>query len=93
MGADFYHRLVGVADDHPQCNRLVNEQTQVSLLLAGPGVIATLTFAPLVIMLFYSAQFYEAVEVLRWICLGIALRVITWPIGFIVVAKNRQAIF
>ena len=30
---------------------------------------------------------------LRWICLGIALRVITWPIGFIIVAKNRQVIF
>ncbi len=93
MGADFYPRLVGTAEDHSQCNRLVNEQTQVSLLLAGPGVIATLTFAPLVIMLFYSPKFYEAVEVLRWICLGIALRVITWPIGFIIVAKNRQTIF
>ncbi len=93
MGADFYPRLVGAAEDDPQCNRLVNEQTQVSLLLAGPGVIATLTFAPLVILLFYSARFYEAVEVLRWICLGIALRVITWPIGFIIVAKNRQVIF
>ncbi len=93
MGADFYPRLVGVAQDHPQCNRLVNEQTQVSLLLAGPGVIATLTFAPLVILLFYSTKFYAAVEILRWICLGIALRVITWPIGFIIVAKNRQVIF
>lgn len=93
MGADFYPRLVGVAHDHPQCNRLVNEQTQVSLLLAGPGVIATLTFAPLVILLFYSSKFYEAVEILRWICLGIALRVITWPIGFIIVAQNRQVIF
>ena len=93
MGADFYPRLVGVAEDHSQCNRLVNEQTQVSLLLAGPGVIATLTFAPLVILLFYSPKFYEAVEVLRWICLGIALRVISWPMGFIIVAKNRQAIF
>lgn len=93
MGADFYPRLVGAAEDHNQCNRLVNEQMQVSLLLAGPGVLATLTFAPLVILLFYSPKFYEAVEVLRWICLGIALRVITWPIGFIIVAKNRQAIF
>jgi PST family polysaccharide transporter len=93
MGADFYPRLVGAADDPPRCNRLVNEQTQVSLLLAGPGVIATLTFASLVISLFYSAKFAEAVEVLRWICLGVALRVITWPIGFIIVAKNRQLLF
>ncbi len=93
MGADFYPRLAGVANDNARCNRLVNEQAEVSLLLAGPGVIATLTFAPLVIALLYSAKFTEAVEILRWICLGMALRVITWPMGFIIVAKNRQLIF
>jgi len=93
MGADFYPRLVGVAGDNPQCNRLVNEQAQVSLLLAAPGVLATLTFAPLVIAVFYTAKFAEAVEILRWICLGMALRVITWPMGFIIVAKNSRAIF
>ena len=93
MGADFYPRLVAASDDHPACNRLVNEQAQVSMLLAAPGVIGTLTFAPLVIHLFYAADFGEAVDVLRWICLGIALRVITWPMGFIIVAKNRQVLF
>jgi O-antigen/teichoic acid export membrane protein len=93
MGTDFYPRLVAASDDHAQCNRLVNEQAQVSMLLAAPGVIGTLTFAPLVIYLFYAANFSEAVDVLRWICLGIALRVITWPIGFIIVAKNRQVLF
>ena len=93
MGTDFYPRLVRAANNNPQCNRLVNEQAHVSLLLAGPGVIATLTFAPLVIALFYTAKFAEAVEILRWICLGIALRVITWPMGFIIVAKNNQPIY
>ena len=93
MGADFYPRLVAAAFDHAKCNRLVNEQAQVSILLAGPGVVATLTFAPIVVALFYSTEFGEAVDVLRWICLGIALRVVTWPIGFIIVAKNRQLIF
>lgn len=93
MGADFYPRLVGVANNDAECNRVVNEQAHVSLLLAGPGVLATLTFAPLVIALFYSAKFADAVEPLRWICLGIALRVITWPMGYIIVAKNKQVVF
>lgn len=93
LGTDFYPRLVGVARDHDECNRLVNEQAQVSLLLAAPGVLATLSLAPLVIPIFYSAQFLEAVDVLRWICLGMAMRVLTWPIGFIVVAKNKQLLF
>lgn len=93
MGADFYPRLVAVINDDAEGNRLVREQAQIGLLLAGPGVIATLTLAPLVLELFYSAKFAEAVDVLRWICLGIALRIITWPMGFIIVAKSRQGLF
>jgi PST family polysaccharide transporter len=93
MGADFYPRLVGVCRDNPECNRLVNEQTQMSLLLASCGVIATLTLAPLVLMILYSASFTAASESLRWICLGMALRVVTWPMGYIIVAKGEQALF
>ena len=94
MGADFYPRLTAVANDNAECNRLVNEQTEVGLLMAGPGVLATLTFAPLVIDLFYSTKFGPAVEVLRWICLGMLLRVASWPMGFILGAKGaRKAIF
>ena len=92
MGADFYPRLSAVANDNEECNRLVNEQALIGLLLAGPGVIATLTFAPLVISLFYSAKFVGAVEVLRWVSLGAALQVVTWPMGFIIVAKARQGL-
>lgn len=93
MGADFYPRLTASAENNVACNRLVNEQALVGLLLAGPGVIATLTFAPLVITLFYSTKFGAAVGILRWICLGTMLQVITWPMGFIIVAKAKQALF
>lgn len=93
MAADFYPRLTAAVTNPAECNRLVNEQAQVSLLLAGPGVIATLTFAPLIVVLLYSAKFHAAVPLLRWICLGATLQVITWPMGFIIVAKGRQSIF
>jgi PST family polysaccharide transporter len=93
MAADFYPRLTANATDNAVCNRLVNEQARVGMLLAGPGVLATLTFAPLAMTLFYTAKFMAAVGVLRWICLGTMLQVITWPMGFIIVAKGRRAIF
>jgi enterobacterial common antigen flippase len=93
MGADFYPRLTASAKKNAECNRLVNEQALVGLLLAGPGVIATLTFAPLVIALFYTAKFGAAVGILRWICLGATLQVITWPMGFIILAKGKSAVF
>ncbi len=93
MGTDFYPRLTAIVSDHAACNRLVNEQARVSILLAGPGVLATLTFAPVVMRLFYSPEFYGAADLLRWICLGMLLRIIAWPMGFIVLAKNEQAVF
>ena len=93
MGADFYPRLTAAMSNHDEANRLVNEQAQVSMLLAGPGVLGTLTFAPLIVPLFYSTAFREGVELLRWLCIGVTLRVITWPMGFVVVAHARQSVF
>jgi enterobacterial common antigen flippase len=93
MGTDFYPRLTAVSSDNAACNRLVNEQAQVSMLLAGPGLIATLTAAPLVMTLFYSREFLPAVDLARWICLGMMLRIIAWPMGFIVLAKGASRIF
>ncbi len=93
MGSDFYPRLTAVVADREEANRLVNEQAQVGLLLAGPGVIATLTFAPLVLAVLYHETFAGAAAALRWICLGMALRVVAWPMGFIVLAKGARGTF
>lgn len=93
MGADFFPRLTAVAKDNPECNRLVNEQAEVGLLTACPGVLAMLAFAPLVIVVFYSTKFGPAVEIFRWFCLGMTLRVASWPMGFILLAKNERKIF
>jgi enterobacterial common antigen flippase len=93
MATDFNPRLTAVANDHEQCNRLVNEQSEVGFLLAVPGVVATLALAPLVIRIFYSSQFFPAIELLRWVCLGMMLRVVSWPMGFIMMAKGRRIQF
>jgi PST family polysaccharide transporter len=93
MGADFFPRLTAMAHDNLQCNRLVNEQSEVSLLLVGPGVLFTLAFAPVVIHVFYAASFQPAVELLRWFAIGLLLRVISWPLGFILVAKGLACLF
>ena len=93
MGTDFLPRVTGVADDPAECNRLVNEQTLVSLLVAAPGVLATLVLAPLILQVFYSAGFQEAVGTLRWISLGMILRAVTWPMSFVLIAKGRKTLF
>jgi PST family polysaccharide transporter len=93
MGTDFYPRLVSVIASHTDCNQVVNEQAHVSLLLAGPGVVGTILLAPWIATLLYREEFAQASELLRWLCLGTALRVVTWPMGYIIVAANNRRFF
>jgi PST family polysaccharide transporter len=93
MGADFYPRLAAIADNHDECNRLVNAQMHVGILLAGPGIIAALTLAPAILSIFFSARFVLAAGVLRFICIGTALQVFTWPLNYTIVAKGKQRLF
>jgi antigen flippase len=93
MGADFLPRLAAVHNDHPAVCRLVNEQTEAGILLALPGLVATMFFAPLAIKLFYSAEFLVAAELLPWLVLGVFGRVTSWPMGFVLIAKAKSKLF
>lgn len=92
MSSDFYPRLTAAAHNNDECNRLVNEQAHVSVVLAGTGVIATLTFAPVALRLLYTTDFQGATTLLRWICMGTALQVVSWPMGFVILAKGAKAL-
>jgi PST family polysaccharide transporter len=93
MGVDFMPRLTAVANDHAIMNRLVNEQTEMGVLIAVPGVLATLTLAPWVMKVFYSGAFVQGADVVRWQILGVFLRVVSWPMGYVLVAKGKSLLF
>ena len=93
MGTDFYPRLTALADDNQKVNQLVNEQTEIGILLALPGIIATLAFAPWMMRLFYTEKFLPGAELLPWFVLGIFGRVVSWPMGFILLAKGASRWF
>lgn len=93
MATDFVPRLTAVANDHPAVNRLVNEQAEMGILVAVPGVLATLALAPWVLQVFYSGAFTAAAEIVRWQIIGIFLRVVSWPLGYVFIAKGRSAYF
>ena len=93
MGIDYYPRLTAVASDNVSVHSMVNEQSQISILLSLPGLAAMMVFAPLIIQLFYAASFATAVPILRWCIMGILGRVFSWPLGFVILAKGRGKLF
>lgn len=93
MSADYYPRLTAAASDKAAVNRLVNEQTEIGILLAVPGLMVTLALAPWVLEAFYSTDFLGAVELMQWFVLGCLGRVITWPLGFVILALGKSRWF
>jgi antigen flippase len=93
MGTDFYPRLTAVIDDREAAVRAVNEQTEIGILLALPGLLATLAFGPWILELFYSRKFLPAAELMPWFILGVFGRVVSWPLGFIQLAKGASRVF
>ncbi|MCV2877673.1 O-antigen translocase [Sedimentimonas flavescens] len=93
MGTDYYPRLTAVINDHATAVRLVNEQTEVALLLCAPVLLAMLGLAPWVIRLLYSNDFGPAVDILRWQLLGDILKVMSWPLGFVLLARGAGKTF
>jgi antigen flippase len=88
MGTDFYPRLISVCNDNKQVNRLVNQQMEIGILLAIPGLIGTMVFAPIVMHVFYSSKFLEGAELLPWFVLSSFVQVLMFPMGFIARAKR-----
>ncbi|WP_051286477.1 O-antigen translocase [Salinimicrobium terrae] len=93
MGADYFPSLTAVKDDHTKMRDLVNQQTEIGLLLSVPGILGTVAFAPLVIYIFYTPEFSQAIDLLRWFALGCLGRVISWPLGFVILAKGAGKLF
>ncbi|MFA0116636.1 O-antigen translocase [Vibrio breoganii] len=93
MAADYYPRLTQQIHDKHEANRLVNEQTEIAIIFATPVLLAMLAFAPLVINLLYSNEFNDSIEILRWQVFGDVLKVISWPLGFIILAKGYSKLF
>ena len=93
MGTDYFPRLTGIITDRIAAVKLINEQTEVSLLLCAPVILGLLSLSPWLISLLYSADFHPAIEVLRWQLVGDVFKVMSWPLGFILLAKGRGGVF
>jgi PST family polysaccharide transporter len=93
MGTDFYPRLTALNDDPEAAVRAVNDQTEVGVYLVLPGLLATLSFAPEVLELFYSEKFKPAAELIPFLALGVLGRVVSFPMGFIQLAKGAYKSF
>lgn len=88
MSTDYYPRLTSIISDSCLSSKLVNEQTEISLIICGPIIILAITFSPWLINLLYSQDFGPTVGILRWQLVADVLKVTSWPLAYIMLAKG-----
>ncbi len=93
MAADYYPRLTAVIHDKEKAVELVNDQAEMALLLLAPILVAVMALAPWAVRILYSSDFTASIEILRWQVIGDALKILSWPLGFVILAAGEGRIF
>ncbi len=89
MGVDFMPRLMKVINEDCSVVKLMNEQMELGMLVSSVGVVGVLFFSPLILHLLYAADFAVGTDIIRWQILGVSMRVLAFPFGYAIMAKNK----
>lgn len=90
LESDYFPRLSAVSKDNGQTNDTVNKQTEVSLLLLAPMLVALLTMLPVLVPLLFTADFMPVVGMAQVAVLAMYFKVLTMPIAYITLARSRS---
>lgn len=93
LDSEYYPHLSGVASNREQCNRMVNEQVEVQLLVQSPLLLAFATAMPILVPMFYDGEFVPAVIMAQIAMLGMFMRTITYPLSFMPLVKSDTLVF
>lgn len=92
LAMDYFPRLSAVGHDSSRLRETVNRQAEIVMLIATPLVLAVMALAPIVIRILLSEDFLPTAPLVRWLAMGVLLQGITFPLGYIFIAKdNRRA--
>ena len=91
MGADFFPR-VAAAKDEAEARSITETQIQAGLLLGVPLVMGLLTLGKLCLHLLYNSSFDAALPLLTWMAWAIFIRLMTWPLGFWLLARGSSGL-
>lgn len=88
LTTDYYPRLAGVANDIKKANLLMNQQSEMTILIIAPILIIFLVFINSIIIILYSKEFTPINEMVLWAGLGIFFKAASWALGVIFISKG-----
>lgn len=93
LALDYLPRLSKIVGNNKEMCQVINRQSEIVALLIVPIAILVITTAPLVINILLTDSFNTILPLLRWMALGIALRGLQFPLGYVTFANDNKKIF
>jgi len=93
MSTDYYPRLAAVTNDNNLTKKVINEQSEITLLIIAPVIMVFLVFINWAVIILYSEKFIGVNEMILWAALGILFKTAGWAIAYVFLAKGNSKLF
>ncbi len=93
MATDYYPRLSAIAHDNKLCQKTINQQAEIAILILAPILMIFFVFIDWAVILLYSKQFLAINVMIYWAALGMFFKAASWSIAFIFLAKGTSKLF
>ncbi|MBP6063871.1 MAG: oligosaccharide flippase family protein [Bacteroidales bacterium] len=93
MVVDYYPRLAAICDNKEKANEMVNQQTEIALLIAIPVLSIIMIAAPVIIRILWTREYLVIADFMRILSLAMVFKVPGYSIGFLLVAKGDKKAF
>lgn len=93
MGTDYYPRLSEVAHSNEECQKVINQQSEIAILILAPVIMVFLVFINWVVIALYSTKFITINEMIQYVGIGMFFKTASWSIAFIFLSKGASKLF
>ncbi len=88
LTSDYYPKLAKIANNKFKAIKLINEQSEITLMIIAPMLLFFLVFSNLILRFMYSSDFLIIEDMLKWAILGIFFKASSWSLGVIYISKG-----
>ena len=93
IAKDYFPRLSSVYKENDKLMKMVNEQSEMSVLILAPLIICMVVFIEPIIKILYTAEFLSIIEMTRWLLIGSIIKAGSWGLSYIFLAKGDRKLY
>lgn len=93
LALDYFPRLSAVSKDTVKLREVVNRQSEIVVLITTPLVLLLILTTPIIIEILLTEKFLVITPLMRWLGLGVLFQAISFPMGYIFIAKENKKVY